>query len=156
MTAIDDKLVAALEVDLPCLRRPFAALAERSGDPGISEQSLIEALRRWLEEGVVRRYGALVSHRALGYRANAMIVWRAPEQRVEEIGQALARQPEISHCYQRPPFEGFPYNLYAVVHGRSREECERIARRLSAQVGLDDYRILFSTREFKKASPRFG
>jgi len=85
-----------------------------------------------------------------------MIVWRAPEERVEEIGQALARQPEVSHCYQRPPFEGFPYNLYAMVHGRSREECERVARRLSAQVGLHDYRILFSTCEFKKASPRFG
>jgi DNA-binding Lrp family transcriptional regulator len=156
MTAIDRKLVAALEGDLPAVPRPFAELARRSGTPGVSEESLLAALRGWLEQGIVRRYGALVAHRALGYSANAMIVWQAPEDRIEEIGQALAGHSEVTHCYQRPPFPGFPYNLYAMVHGRSRQECEEIARRLSEQVGLEDYRILFSTREFKKASPSYG
>lgn len=156
MTAIDRALVAILEGDLPCVSRPFQALAERAGDRQITEQTLLDTLRRWLDDGVIRRYGALVAHRALGYQANAMIVWRAPEERIEEIGQALAGRREVSHCYQRPTFEGFGYNLYAMVHGRSREECEDIARRLSAEVGLDEYRILFTTREFKKTSPTFG
>lgn len=98
----------------------------------------------------MRRFAAILNHRQVGFNANGMVVWDCPEGRLDEIGLILATQSEVSHCYYRPGYPDWPYNLYAMVHGRSVDDCQKIAAKLGRVVQLPDYRILFSTREFKK------
>jgi DNA-binding Lrp family transcriptional regulator len=141
------RVVRCIQEDLPRVSRPFAAWAESLGT---TEDRLLERIDDWLERGFIRRFAAVLDHRRMGFGANGMIVWNCPEDRVDEVGTALASRQEVTHCYHRPAHHDWPYNLYAMVHGRSREECRAIAADLAERVGLPDYRILFSTREFKK------
>lgn len=150
---LDPRLIAAFERDLPLEPRPFRVLAEEAG---VTEGKLLEALQSAIRQRVVRRYGAIVRHQPLGYKANAMVVWQVPEERIEEVGQLFAAREEVSHCYQRPPFADFPYSLYTMVHAQSREQCEGIAQEMSRASGVSDYQLLFSLREFKKTSPVYG
>jgi DNA-binding Lrp family transcriptional regulator len=147
------RLLNAIQSDLPLCSRPFQVLAEQGG---VTEDELIEILTGLLNSGAVRRYGALISHRRLGIAANAMVVMRVPEDRIEAAGARLAENRSVSHCYQRPTFESFPYSLYAMVHGSDREACLGIAARLAESVGADDWQALFSTREYGKAAPDYA
>jgi len=149
----DTGLVRVLETELPLTPEPFAALA--AGVPA-GMRDLLGTIREWLALGRMRRYGAQLNHRLLGFTANAMTVWAVPADRMEEVGGALAEDPEVSHCYQRPTFNDFPYNLYAMIHGRSREHCLAAADRLTRACGLSDPLPLFSTREFKKSTPPYS
>ncbi len=103
-----------------------------------------------MRQGTIRRFAAVLNHRQVGFSANGMVVWNCPQDRIDRIGAILASYPEVSHCYSRPAYPEWPYNLYAMIHGRSRQECESIAGKLAAATGLDNFRILFSTKEFKK------
>jgi DNA-binding Lrp family transcriptional regulator len=154
---LDRPLLAALETDLPLTSEPFAALADSAG---LDAARLLSTLRRWLADGRLRRYGALVSHLRLGFTANAMAVWRVPADRLPEVGASLAASPHVSHCYERPAFPEFPFNLYAMVHARSRERClelvEDLSDALSASCPDCPREVLFSTQEFRKSSPRFA
>ena len=97
----------------------------------------------------------MLHHRKAGITANAMICWRVPAERAEEVGGILAARPEVSHCYQRPTYPDWPYSHFSMVHARKRADCEAIARDMAAQTGIDDYVILLSTREFKKTRVRY-
>jgi DNA-binding Lrp family transcriptional regulator len=152
-TANDTALIALLQRDLPLVPEPFAALAKGSR---WSAEEVLTALRQWAADGRIRRYGALVSHRRLGFTANAMVVASVPAERIEEVGELLASSPSVSHCYERPPFAGFPYNLYAMVHGRSREECLDTATALMCEAAVDSWQALFSTHEYGKSSPDYA
>ena len=88
-----------------------------------------------MRQGTIRRFAAILNHREVGFRANGMVVWNCPRDRIDEIGAILASYPEVSHCYNRPAYPDWPYNLYAMVHGRSPEECESIAQRLADATG---------------------
>ncbi len=145
-------LIRALNQPLPQVPRPFAEVAERAGVP---EEQVIERVRGWLDSGVVRRFGARVNHRALGYRANGMAVWHVDDARVEEVGAHLAAQSEVSHCYARRAAPGWPYNLYAMIHGPSEDEVRAIAERMADTTGCRDYEVLFSSRELKKSAPMY-
>lgn len=146
----DRALLGLLETDLPLCPKPFEVLAARAG---LTEHEVLSLLIGWHGMGRIRRYGALVSHRRLGFVANAMTVWRVPPGRLVAAGEALAASPAVSHCYERPPFADFPYNLYAMVHGRSRPEVLELVDKLGRSAGLPPGLPLFSTREFKKTSP---
>jgi DNA-binding Lrp family transcriptional regulator len=146
-------LLRVIQSDLPLCSRPFQVLAEQGG---VTEDELIETLTGLLNSGVVRRYGALISHRRLGITANAMVVMRIPEDRIEAAGARLAECRSVSHCYQRPSFEGFPYTLYAMVHGPEREDCLGLAARLAESAGADEWQALFSTREYGKSAPDYA
>jgi DNA-binding Lrp family transcriptional regulator len=148
----EQRLVAALNEPLPLVERPFAAVADRVG---VSEGEVLERLRAWLADGTLRRFGARIRHRQAGYTANGMSVWRVEPDRAEAAGKAMASRPEVSHCYLRAPAQDWPYTLYAMLHGHTREEVLAAARAIAEDTGLDDYRVLFSVREFKKAAPRF-
>jgi DNA-binding Lrp family transcriptional regulator len=152
-TADNAALVALLQRDLPLVPEPFAALAEGSR---WSAEELLAALRQWVDDGRIRRYGALVNHRRLGFTANAMVVMSVPAERIEEVGELLSSSPSVSHCYERPPFGGFPHNLYAMVHGRSREECLDTAAALICEAAVDSWQALFSTHEYGKSSPDYA
>jgi DNA-binding Lrp family transcriptional regulator len=148
-----DPLFRAAQDDLPVTEHPFAALA---ANHGVGEDALLEALRAWARSGVVRRYGALVSHRKLGYECNAMVVWQVPPEQVDLVGQLFARDPDVTHCYARLPAPGFPYNLYTMIHSHSEDECRRKAENLARAADVPAYEMLVSTREFKKESPRYA
>ena len=150
---IDLRLLAALEADLPLCPEPFSALAQ---DRGLEEATILGALQQWTADGRIRRYGALVRHMQLGFVANAMTVWDVPPERVETVGSSLASSSYVSHCYERSPFPGFPFNLYAMVHERSWERCLAVIDELSRACGDCRRVILLTTNEFKKSSPRYA
>ena len=153
MNPTELSLLQAMECDLPCEPRPFARLAERFG---LAEQELLCALQEGLASGLIRRYGARISHQQAGFDANVMVVWQVAPAQVERAGQAMASHPAVSHCYERPAFPGFPYNLYTMIHGRAAEECRRAIAEISAQSGVTSYRALWTTREFKKTTPSYS
>jgi DNA-binding Lrp family transcriptional regulator len=145
------RLFRALQSPLPLEERAFAALA---AGHGLDEAELLAFGRAHLG-GAVRRYVATLRHRQLGVRANGMVVWRVGEDRLRRAGEALARAPEVSHCYARESAPGFPYTLYSMVHGPDEAACRTIATRLAADAGLDDHLVLFSRRELKKCRLRY-
>jgi len=145
----DKKIISLIQGDLPVHSRPFALLAEKIG---ITEKTLLERISSLKKQGIIRRFGATLRHQEAGFSANAMIAWRAPDERIDEIGTVFAQFREVTHCYHRAPQKDWPYNLYTMVHGGSREECRRIAERLSRSANIRNYLLLFSEKEFKKTS----
>ena len=151
MDKLDLELLKAAQDGVMLTKRPYLALGEKLC---ISEEEVIDRLKALQEEGIVRRFAATIGHRALGILANAMIVWIVPQEQVERIGEMFAGVDEVTHCYERATTVDWPYNLYTMVHSRSREDCLRIADQLSHQSEMSDYRVLFSEREYKKISAR--
>lgn len=149
LDAVDRRLITRLCGDLDASRHPFASLA---AEIGIPDDDLLARVRAYRSHGLLRRFGAILRHQQAGMTANGMSVWRVPAEEVERVGACLAAQPEVSHCYERPPLPDWSYNLYAMIHARSEEECRQVAHRLAAETGIDDYTLLFSLREFKKTS----
>lgn len=147
---VDYRLIAAVQSGLPIASRPYAVIAERLG---LSEVEVIERLQALKTQGLIKRWGVVVQHRQLGYRANAMIVIAVPDSRVDDIGGLLSRQACVNLCYQRPrQGEIWPYNLYCMIHGKSRETVLRQWSELRQACGLRDYpfEVLFSRRCFKQ------
>ena len=141
------RVVRCIQEDLPLVERPFMVWA---ASVGMTEGELLDLITDWLQHGFMRRFAAVLNHREVGFSANGMVVWNCPAERIDEYGYILASHAEVSHCYYRPGFTGWPFNLYAMIHGRSLEDCHKTAAKLAQGIHLDDYRILFSTREFKK------
>jgi DNA-binding Lrp family transcriptional regulator len=146
-TPANIRIVKCIQEDLPLVPKPFEVWADFLG---MDEAELLAVISDWMRHGVIRRFAAVLNHRQVGFRANGMVVWNCPQDRIDRIGDILATYPEVSHCYARLAYPEWPYNLYAMIHGRSRQQCESIAGRLAAATGLDNFRILFSTKEFKK------
>ncbi|MBW2095687.1 MAG: AsnC family transcriptional regulator [Deltaproteobacteria bacterium] len=146
------KIINLIQGDLPLAPRPFAVLAEQLG---ISESTLLAEIKKLKERGIIRRFGATLRHQEAGFSSNAMVVWKVPEDHLEEVGKAIAGFKEVTHCYQRKPQKDWPYNLYSMVHGANHEDCHEIARRLARKVNIDDYILLFSEKEFKKTSMEY-
>ncbi len=151
MEKYDLRLIRATQEGIELTSRPYRALGE---EIGISEDEVMDRLRGLMEAGIVRRFAATIGHRALGIVANAMIVWSVPAEETERVGQIMASFDQVTHCYERPFREGWPYNLYTMVHSHSREECKDIAAQISLETEIVEYRVLFSEREFKKTGAR--
>lgn len=115
------RLIALTQDGLPLLEDPWAWLAEQLG---ISVESTLDLLKRLQAEGVIRRIAAVPNHYRLGYRHNGMTVWDVADEQLPRLGELIGAQPFVSHCYRRPRRAGWPYNLFAMVHGRSREEID--------------------------------
>ncbi len=147
---VDYQLIAAVQSGLPIAARPYAVVAEKLG---LSEPEVIERLRRLRVEGLIKRWGVVVKHRQLGYRANAMIVMNVPDVRIAEIGALVSQQACVNLCYQRPrQGEIWPYNLYCMIHGKSREVVLEQWAELRHACNLTAYpfEVLFSRRCFKQ------
>lgn len=160
MTTLNDlqamQLRRLLEAGLPLAARPYRVLAERIG---ASEDAVLEQVRHWSEDGLFRRVGLVLKHRALGFRANAMLVMDIPDDRVDEVGRALGQAVGVNLCYQRPRrLPDWPYNLFCMVHGRERQQVCELIEALLAEHGLSDvpHQLLFSTRAFKQCGGRFA
>lgn len=151
MNEIDVKLLKSIQNGISIVSEPFKYIAE---ELGISEDEVLNRLHKMVKEGVIRRFGASIGHRVIGITANAMCTWNVPEERIEEVGAMMSGFAEVTHCYERPRFPDWKYNLYTMIHAYSRDECEKIANEISLATGIKDYSILFSEREFKKTGVR--
>lgn len=158
LSAREMELVAAIQGGLPLVSRPYAAIGEIVG---MSEEQVIKHLTEWQADGTIRRMGVIVRHHELGYRANAMVVWNIPDERVQEVGRLLGEQSVVTLCYQRPRrLPDWPYNLFCMIHGQDRNvvlgHVKMLAELLSEQCGLPDveHNVLFSRRRFKQRGAR--
>jgi len=152
----DLRLAAALAEGLPLEAQPYAALGRTLG---MEEAEVIAGIRRLVAAGVVTRFGVIVRHRPLGYRANAMVVWDLPDDRVALIGQQMAALPWVTLCYRRPRrLPAWPYNLFCMIHGRERATVESLVARTAADCGIPDAprQVLFSRRCFKQRGARYA
>ena len=145
--------VRALQQDLPLVPRPFAEIAGRAG---LSEEGLLTMARELEAAGIMRRFSAVLRHRRVGYTANGMACWLVPETRIEEVGQLAAAYRQVSHCYQRPAYPPrWPYTLFTMIHGQSRDNVEAVVAQIVGETGIEQYEVLYSTREFKKERIRY-
>ena len=147
----DIELLKLAQDGVELTARPYQKMAQALN---LTEEEVIDRLLAMQEGGVVRRFAATIGHRALGIVANAMIAWKADQQCLVRAGQLFAAAEEVTHCYERADAPDWPYNLYTMVHSKNREDCLKIAERLSRQSEIKDYRVLFSVREYKKTSAR--
>ena len=152
LSATDRRLINELQNDLPLTPAPFGEMAARL-NMGVAE--FLARCQSLLQRGVIRRFGASVNHREVGFRANAMACWVAPPEMVDVAAQKLANLGEVSHCYERKTNSLWQYNLFAMIHGHTREACQEIADRVSRESGLEDYVLLFSSREIKKKRVKY-
>lgn len=151
MDQIDLQLLKSTQDGIPVVSEPFRHIAKQLA---LSEDDVLERLNNLIKEGVIRRFGASIGHRVIGITANAMCTWNVPDDRVEEVGAIMAGFPEVTHCYERPRFPDWKYNLFTMIHAYSREECEKVAKEISLATGIKDYTILYSEKEFKKTGVR--
>ncbi len=153
---LERRLVMALQEGLPLFIRPFQVLASRVG---CDENEVLERIRRWCAEGIIKRFGVVVRHHELGYTANAMLVQDIPDAEVARLGEVLAREAGVTLCYQRPRvLPDWPYNLFCMIHGQVREEVEAKIAELRSRLKLSDYACdtLFSLTRFKQTGARYA
>ena len=143
----DIALVRALQRDLDLIADPYAPLA---GELGISKEKLFARAKQMQQRSLLRRVAGILHHRKAGFKSNGMGVWRVPEEKVDEYGRKMAQFKIVSHCYRRPLYEDWRYNLFTMVHAESDQGCRDIIAQMSRETGLADYDVLFSTVEYKK------
>lgn len=151
LTAEDVAVVRILQEDLPLEPEPFLKAAAALN---MSQGALLDRLLLLRRRGYLRRIAAILRHREAGFGANAMAVWRVPQDRVVAVGERMASFAAVSHCYQRPTYPDWPYNVFTMIHGRKVGECRAVAEAISRDTGLTDYAMLFSTKEYKKVRLR--
>jgi DNA-binding Lrp family transcriptional regulator len=143
----DVAVIRATQGDLPVIPEPYAPAAEKLQIP---QEQLLDHLERMQERKLLRRVAAILFHRRAGFSANGMGVWKVPDDRVMELGPQMAAFRGISHCYQRPTYEDWPYSIFTMAHGRSKEECDAILDSIADATGIHDRATLYSSTEFKK------
>lgn len=156
MDATDLALVTATQAGLPLTPQPYHAIAEQMG---LSPEEVMRRMNALLASGVIRRIGVVPNHYALGYRHNGMTVWDVADDRVDELGERVGALPFVSHCYRRPRQRPlWPYNLFAMVHAKSREQAEAYAAQIALVLGEASYQadILYSSRILKKTGLRLA
>lgn len=147
LTPGEMECVRLLQRELPLQPRPFDALAKNTS---VTADELLSAGKTLLARGQMRRFGAVIQMRRPGFSATAMGVWVVPPERTEEVGIRMSQNRAVSHCYLRPVYSDWPYNLFTTVHGRSVDECESIINDLAIDAGLTEKRALYPTKEYKK------
>ena len=152
ITEWDKQVIREAQEDLPLVSRPFDGIAARLG---LTVSQFFAQLDEYKERKLMRRYSAVLYHRRSGFRANAMIVWKVPPERSEEVGMIMAENPAVTHCYERPTFPDWEYSHFTMVHAPTRDECEEIGRDIAKATGVNDNLLLYSTREYKKTRVRY-
>jgi siroheme decarboxylase len=144
---LDIAVIQALQGDMAVVEQPYAAAAAALGMP---EERFLDHLAGMQERGLLRRVAAILYHRRAGFSANGMGVWQVPEAQIFEIGCRMAAVRGVSHCYQRPTYEDWPYSVFTMAHGRSKEECDAVLDAIAENTGIHERATLYSSTEFKK------
>ena len=143
----DIQVIRATQGDMPIVSEPYAPAADRLG---VGQDELVTHLEGMQERRLLRRVAAILFHRRAGFSANGMGVWKVPDERVMELGPRMAAFRGISHCYQRPTYADWPYSIFTMAHGRSKDECDAILDSISDHTGITERATLYSSTEFKK------
>jgi DNA-binding Lrp family transcriptional regulator len=146
----DKAILSLAQGDLPVSARPYDEWAAQLNIP---VEELLRRINALKEQGVIRDIKAILRHSRVGVSANAMVVWAASRECINELGKKIASRKEVSHCYERVGFE--PYTLFSMIHGRSKEAVGKLIEELAAETGIKDYRVYWSLKEFKKSSMKF-
>ncbi len=146
MLSEKEKLVLIEVQRLPLTQQPFLEIAKKLH---FQEDEVITICKNLLDQKIIRRFGPSISHRKTGFTANPMTAIKVPQEKINEIGRTIAAEPEVTHCYAR---SGWEYNLFFMIHAKTKEEGKRKASSIINKIGNYDHCILFSTREFKKIS----
>jgi DNA-binding Lrp family transcriptional regulator len=144
---LDIAVIRALQGDMPVVPEPYAPAAEAVG---LSQAQFLEHLEGMQERRLLRRVAAILYHRRAGFSANGMGVWKVPDEQIMELGPRMAAFRGISHCYQRPTYQDWPYSVFTMAHGRSKEECDAILDSIAESTGVSERATLYSSTEFKK------
>jgi DNA-binding Lrp family transcriptional regulator len=144
---LDIAVIRALQGDMPVVEEPYTAAAAQLG---MAQERFLDHLAGMQERGLLRRVAAILYHRRAGFSANGMGVWQVPDEQIFEIGCRMAAVRGISHCYQRPTYEDWPYSVFTMAHGRSKEECDAVLDAIAEQTGIHGRATLYSSTEFKK------
>lgn len=148
-TEMDKKIVRAIQDELPLVPEPFKLIAEEIDS---TEEEVLSRLQMMKDAGALRKMGAVLKHREVGFAANALCVWVVPEKRMDEVAAIMCRHEAVTHCYDRNVMPDWPYNFYTMIHGSSREHCEQIAKALSEESGVKKKKLLYTGKEWKKTS----
>jgi DNA-binding Lrp family transcriptional regulator len=149
---IDREIIRFIQGDIPVESHPFASLANHLN---LSEEQIVERIRDLHDQGIIRRFAAILWHYNAGFRVNAMVAWQVAVEDADRVGIIMAGFDEVSHCYLRDVPEEFGYNLFSMIHARSDEQINTILEELSSQTGISDYIIIKSVRELKKVSMKY-
>ena len=153
---LSDLEVATIRVvqeDLPLVAEPFGVQADQVSEvvgAAVGGEDVLELIESFRERGLMRRFAAVMNHRQAGFKANAMGVWAVPEDQLDEIGPRMAGFAAVSHCYRRPTYPDWPYSVFTMAHGRSKEECDAILESISESTGITERATLYSSTEYKK------
>lgn len=149
---LDIRIIRKIQEDLPLVPEPYKVIAK---ELGITESELINKIQEFCNRGIIRRLGATLNHRNIGFKANAMVVWKVPDEKIKDVSKIMILFAQITHCYQRPTFPGWPYNIFTMVHGETKVECEKVIKEISNAISINEYNILYSTDELKKVSMKY-
>ena len=144
---LDTQVIRATQGDMPVVPEPYAPAAAKLG---MAQAALLEHLSAMQERGILRRVAAILFHRRAGFSANGMGVWKVPDEKIAELGPRMAAFRGISHCYQRPTYEDWPYSIFTMAHGRSKKECDAILDAIAGEFDITERATLYSSTEFKK------
>jgi DNA-binding Lrp family transcriptional regulator len=144
---LDKDVIRATQGDMPVIAEPYAPAAARLG---IDTDALLEHMQGMRERGLLRRVAAILYHRRAGFSANGMGVWKVSPEQISELGPRMASFRGISHCYERPTYDDWPYSVFTMAHGRSKEECDAVLDAIAEQTGIHERATLYSSTEFKK------
>jgi len=152
LTGEEKEIIRVTQEDMPVVERPFALYAQKLG---IDEEDLLRKLEEFREKRIMRRFAAVLYHRNAGFSANAMVVWKVPEERIEEAGSKIASFRAVSHCYERTSTGPWHYSLFSMIHAKERDKVREVVEEIQKETGIEDYMILYSNREFKKRRVRY-
>lgn len=145
-------VLLALIEGIPLVERPYMEIGQKLG---LSEDRVIEIVKILIERGIIRRLGATLRHNLTGYEGNAMVAWKVPEDRLDEVGSHLAEQPFVSHCYVRETYPDWPYNLYTMCHAKTKEELNQLITEIAEKLQIEDYQVLYTIKEIRRKHAQY-
>jgi len=152
ISKLEKKIIKEIQGELPLVKKPFKQIAQNLN---ITESKLIKKLKKLKSEGKLRRIGGIIYHRKAGFEFNGMVVWEVPKNKREQAGKIMATYPEISHVFERPTYEDWPYSLFSMVHAQNKNEVEKVVKDIQNKIEVKNYKILYSTEELKKVSMKY-
>lgn len=152
LSPLDISIIRKIQEDIPIVLEPYKQMAK---ELEISENELLNRIEELRSKGIIRRFGAILNHVNAGFKANAMVVWNVPKERVKGVSKIMVMFSQVSHCYKRPVFPNWPYNIFTMIHGETKNQCKKIVKEISKASRINDYNILYSTCELKKTSMKY-
>ena len=152
LTAPDKKIIQALQEEFPLCEEPYKILAEKAG---VDEEEFLQRVKDFLNENKIRKLGAVLQHRTAGFKSNALCAWEVPPDKLAEVAAIMSAHAAVSHCYDRNPAPNWNYNLYTMIHAKSREECDGVIAELAKLTGITNFQALYSKKEWKKTAMKY-